>query len=499
MGFSAQGLGELGLHVGFLHGAEGEVVLGGELDQKRARRRIEDRFGVHEQHAIGRLGLLQRGEDAGPEALQRRHVRERGDDLGRQRARGRRSGRRGGRGRCRRRGGGNCGRSRRGRGCRRGNPFRRGGHRSALRERDRLAVARRRPGRSRGTTKVAPYEGRSRRHNGRGSHDRGAGQLALQGFHTLGQSLQRHIGIGAHHARQRDLEGKPRVRGRLQLAGHIPQNAQKPRKTVDAEQRQLLDQFAPRRLGHVEHHLRPRHGHDVHVAHVLGQIRHELGHVGAGFHVLGHPAEARRRIAGAYRPHNVGQIRGVHSSQHPLGHFHGHRAVAEGDELLQRGERVAHAALGPVRDELERLPLELHVLGGANGAQPRHHGLGGDAAEIEALAARVNGLGHLLRIGGGQDEHHVARRLLQRLQKRVEGGRREHVHLVDDVYLVAPARRRELHAPDDLLADVLHAGAARGIQLVDVGVLAVGDHLAIVAGAVGLGRRPVLAQQRLGQ
>ena len=83
--------------------------------------------------------------------------------------------------------------------------------------------------------------------------------------------------------------------------------------------------------------------------------------------------------------------------------------------------------------------------------------------------------------------------------KRVEGGRREHVHLVDDVYLVAPARRRELHAPDDLLANVLHAGAARGVQLVHIGVLAGGDHLAIVAGAVGLGRRALLAQKRLGQ
>ena len=147
------------------------------------------------------------------------------------------------------------------------------------------------------------------------------------------------------------------------------------------------------------------------------RVRDELGHVGAGFHVLGHPAEARRRVAGAYRPHDVGQIRGVHSSQHPLGHFHGHRTVAEGDELLQRSERVAHAALGPMRDELQGLPFELHVLGGADGPQARHHGFGGDAAEIEALAARVNGLGHLLRVGGGQDEHHVARRLLQRLQQ----------------------------------------------------------------------------------
>lgn len=85
---------------------------------------------------------------------------------------------------------------------------------------------------------------------------------------------------------------------------------------------------------------------------MLGQIRDELGHVGAGFHVLGHPAEARRRVAGTYRPHDVGQIRGVHSPQHPLGHLHGHRTVAESDELLQRSERITHAALGPMRDEL---------------------------------------------------------------------------------------------------------------------------------------------------
>ena len=81
MGFTAQSLGELGLHVGFLHGAEGEVVLGGELDEKRTRRRIEDRLGVHEQHAVGRLGLLQRGENTGPETLKRGHIREGGGDF----------------------------------------------------------------------------------------------------------------------------------------------------------------------------------------------------------------------------------------------------------------------------------------------------------------------------------------------------------------------------------------------------------------------------------
>jgi hypothetical protein len=47
----------------------------------------------------------------------------------------------------------------------------------------------------------------------------------------------------------------------------------------------------------------------------------------------------------------------------------------------------------------------------------------------------------LVRLGRREDELHVRRRLLERLQQRVEGLRGEHVHLVDDVDLVAVALR----------------------------------------------------------
>jgi hypothetical protein len=57
-----------------------------------------------------------------------------------------------------------------------------------------------------------------------------------------------------------------------------------------------------------------------------------------------------------------------------------------------------------------RMPVE--VLG-----QPRRR----DQLEVEALAARQDGDGNLVDLGGGEDEHHVRRRLLQRLQQRVEG------------------------------------------------------------------------------
>ena len=88
-------------------------------------------------------------------------------------------------------------------------------------------------------------------------------------------------------------------------------------------------------------------------------------------------------------------------------------------------------------------------------------------------------------------------RLFERFQQRVERGRRQHVDLVDDVDLRATARRRELHAPDDLLAHVLDARAARRVELVDVRMGSVGYFGAVFAGSIGLGRRALLAQKRL--
>ena len=90
---------------------------------------------------------------------------------------------------------------------------------------------------------------------------------------------------------------------------------QKPRQAVDAEQRQLLRKLAARRLGHVEYHLGPRHGHNVHVAHMLGQIAHELRQIRTRFHVLRRPAEARGHVARTDCAHDLGQVVRVDGAQ----------------------------------------------------------------------------------------------------------------------------------------------------------------------------------------
>ena len=230
---------------------------------------------------------------------------------------------------------------------------------------------------------------------------------------------------------------------------------------------------------------------------MLGKLARELRQVGARFDELRHPIEACCGIALPQRLHDVGQIAGVHAAEHAFGNRQRDLALAERDGLLERGERVAHAAAGMVRDQVERIAFKLHALGNAHRAQARDDGLVGYAAEIKALATRMDGLRHFLRIGGGQDEHHVIGRFLQRFEQRVERRDGQHVDLVDDIDLVAAARGRELHAVDDLLAHVLHACTACRVELVDVRMHAFGDHLAILAGAVRIGRGALLAQQRL--
>ncbi len=113
--------------------------------------------------------------------------------------------------------------------------------------------------------------------------------------------------------------------------------------------------------------------------------------------------------------------------------------------------------------------------------------------EVEALAAGQDGGGQLLRLGGGEDEHGVGRRLLQRLEQRVERAGGQHVHLVDDVDLVLRQRRRVL----DLLAQIanlVHAVVAGRVDLHHVhavfGLKGAAD-LAFAAGVAVLGIQAV--------
>lgn len=117
-----------------------------------------------------------------------------------------------------------------------------------------------------------------------------------------------------------------------------------------------------------------------------------------------------------------------------------------------------------------------------------------DAVEIEALAAREDGLQNLLRVGGAQHKDHVCRRLLESLEQRVKRRRCEHVDLVDDINLVLAAHRGKVDGVDDFLAHIVHARAGGGIELVNVWVVALGNELALLASTVGHAAARTLAR-----
>ena len=246
---------------------------------------------------------------------------------------------------------------------------------------------------------------------------------------------------------------------------------------------------------------------NVHVTHMRHQVARQLKQVIALLDLHTNQSIELGNIAIGNGAGKLAQDLVRNLAQKRAGVVRMHRTVAKDAQLLQRGERVAHAALGMARHDGERLVVVIEALLLAHVCQAMLDILVADAVEIEALAAREDGLQNLLRIGGAQHEDHVRRRLLERLEQRVERRRREHVNLVDDIDLVLAAHRGKVDGVDDLLAYVVHAGTACGIELVDIRVVALGNELALLASTVGhaaactLGARRlgIAAQQRLGQ
>src|SRR4029453_8145249 len=118
--------------------------------------------------------------------------------------------------------------------------------------------------------------------------------------------------------------------------------------------------------------------------------------------------------------------------------------------------------------------------------------------EVEAVAAVDDRGQDLLGLRGGQDEDRVRGRLLERLEERVPGLRREHVRLVEDVDL-RPAADRRVGDALAQLADVVNRVVGGRVHLDDVQRRRRGDRAAGRADPAGLGRRALGAVQARGE
>ena len=103
-----------------------------------------------------------------------------------------------------------------------------------------------------------------------------------------------------------------------------------------------------------------------------------------------------------------------------------------------------------------------------------------------------------MNLGGGQNEDHMTGRLLHDFQQRVERRNGEHVHLVDDIYLIG-AGAGGIGGLIPQVADVVHAVVGGGVDLYHVQNGAVVDALADLADAAGIRAGFVLAVYCLGK
>ena len=195
---------------------------------------------------------------------------------------------------------------------------------------------------------------------------------------------------------------------------------------------------------------------------------------------------------------SASHLRALDRAEHRVHVGRDELAAAVRDRLIEQREAVAQRAVGRAREHVDRLVLEHDALGAEDRAHLADDLLGRQALEVELDAAREHRHRQLLRIGRREQELDVRRRLLERLEERVERGLREHVHLVDEVHLVAATRRRVLRVVDQL-AHVVDAGVARGVDFEQVDEAARVDLAARAALAARIRGRPVLAVQRLGE
>ena len=123
-----------------------------------------------------------------------------------------------------------------------------------------------------------------------------------------------------------------------------------------------------------------------------------------------------------------------------------------------------------------------------------------DEPERVVVRARANGRQHLVDLGGREDEAHVIRWFLDKLEERIEARGRHHVGLVDDVDLVARGGRRE-HRALAQFTGVVDAAVGRSVELDDVdGTRARRREVdAALAHPAGIRGRALLAVERAGQ
>ena len=190
-------------------------------------------------------------------------------------------------------------------------------------------------------------------------------ELGLERLHAGRKRLERQVGLGASHPRERHLEVEALVSGGTQ--GIL--------KTAE-QIKNVREAIGPTELGGLGHELLglrrvaqrtlAGHGGHIDVAHVAREVAHVLLNVHAARAHLVHTGEAPGHVAGGHKLGHARERVVGHLAEQLAGVFHTHSTAAVHRERLERRQGVAQAAARMAGNEGQRLAVVLKALGGAH-------------------------------------------------------------------------------------------------------------------------------------
>src|SRR5580765_1975863 len=215
-----------------------------------------------------------------------------------------------------------------------------------------------------------------------------------------------------------------------------------------------------------------------------------------------HSAGQRERGRGVFVGHRFRDLEleiAADEAEHAADVLERDAVAREREHLVERGERIAHAAFGRPRHERQRGVVDLDLLVGGHPLELIANRAERQRLELEHLRPRLDRRRHRVQLRRRHHELDVRRRLLDRLQQRVERALREAVDFVDDENLVSIAHGRDRERLDDDLANSVDARIRGAVDFEHIDVAAFGDLETRVALAARLRRRPRYAVERARQ
>ena len=228
---------------------------------------------------------------------------------------------------------------------------------------------------------------------------------------------------------------------------------------------------------------------------MASQFHAKAAHIHALLAQLGNFLQRGNRILPGDGVADLKQITSVGHTGHTAHQGFVHMVVHTGTGI-QNGKCIAHGTVRQASDQLSCTGFQLNFFLLCHIGQPPRDILGGDAGKVVPLTAAQDGHRYFLHLGGGQNENHMLGRFLHRLEQGVEGLCGEHVHLVNDVYLI-PAYRGQIRHFVPQVADIVHAVVGRGVHLDDVHDGTAVDAFTDLAFSAGIGAGMVQTVDRL--